>query len=319
MRLLRDQDVQGLIDIPAAVACIQEGYRADSRGEVTPFPRSRFNVGSVSLAWQGAAIPPRDILGYRSYAYNGEGYDRGEQVIVLYGYSAMDVRAVFVGRIVGNLRTGAALAAALRLAEPDLHELGLIGTGDQARNALACIASVTRLCRVVAWSPDPTRRAAFREWADRVLGLRIELAADSGEVVRSVPATVLVTSAENTIVTSEMVAQPKLLLSISAYRRPEIEGRILDSLSRVWTDSVSQASGPGTLFETEARREKLRPLGAGITDGTARQRSSTRLIINTGAAWEELVVAEMMYEQAETRNVGVSIDLPKARPGAAVF
>jgi len=319
VRILRDLDLQGLVDIPKVVERMEAGYRADARGDVVPFPRSRFEARGVFLAWQGAAIPSEDLLGYRSYAYNAEGYDRGEQVVALYGYSTMDVRAVFVGRLVGNLRTGAALAAALHLAEPGVQEVGFIGTGDQARNALACIASTLRPRRVIAWSPTLARREEFRAWADRVLGLRVELGNDAAEVVRSVPATVLVTSAENTVVTSEMVAQPKLLLSISAYRRPEIDVRLLDSVPRIWTDSVAQASGPGCLFEPEARRAKLRPLGEGILDGSAHDPTSTRIIINTGAAWEELALAEMMYELAESRDAGVSVAMPKERPGAAVF
>jgi alanine dehydrogenase len=319
VRILRDVDLQELVDLPKVVARIEAGYAADASGDVVPFPRSRFDAKGVSLAWQGAAIPSQDLLGYRSYVYNAEGYDRGDQVVALYGYSGMEVRAVFIGRLIGNLRTGAALAASLHLAEPGVQEVGLIGTGDQARNALACIASALRPTRVVAWSPTLTRREEFRAWAKRELGLRVELGQDAADVVRNVPAVVLVTSAENTLVTSEMVSQPKLLLSISAYRRPEIDVQILDSVSRVWTDSVVQASGPGSLFESDVRRAKLRPLGEGIANGSALDRTSTRIIINTGAAWEEVVLAEMMYELAESRNLGASVSMPKERPGAAVF
>ncbi len=319
MRILRDLDIQELVDLPKVVERMEAGYRADARGDVVTFPRSRFDARGTFLAWAGAAIPSEDLLGYRSYAYNAEGYDRGEQVVALYGYSSMDVRAIFVGRLVGNLRTGAALAAALHLAEPGVREVGFIGTGDQARNALACIASVLRPSRVVAWSPTLARREEFRAWAERVLGLRIELGQDAAEVVRSVPAVILVTSAESTVVTSEMAAEPKLLLSISAYRRPEIDVRLLDSAARIWTDSVAQASGPGCLFEPDARRAKLRPLGEGIADRSARDQTSTRIILNTGAAWEELMLAEMMYELAESRDLGVSVAMPKERPGAAVF
>ncbi|MGA9840024.1 MAG: hypothetical protein WBF81_09220 [Thermoplasmata archaeon] len=319
MRILRDQDIQGLIDIPKVVERIEAGYRADARGDAVIFPRTRFDAKSVFLAWQGAAIPALDLLGYRSYVYDSGGYDRGDQVVVLYGHATMDVRAVFIGRLVGNLRTGAALAAALHLTEPNVREVGIIGTGDQARNALACIASTSRPSRVIAWSPTLSRREEFRRWAQRALGVQVELGRDASEVVRSASAIVLVTTAENTVIARGMITQPKLLLSISAYRRPEVDSSLLDSISRVWTDSVAQASGPGTLFESDARHVKLRPLGEGILDGSACDSSATRLVVNTGAGWEELVVAQLMYELAESRDEGVSISMPSERPGAAVF
>jgi alanine dehydrogenase len=319
VRILRDLDIQESIDIAKVVERIEEGYRADARGEVVPFPRARLDAGAVSMAWLGGAITSMDLLGYRSYVYNSEGYDRGEQVVVLYGYKNMDVRAVFVGRLIGNLRTGASLAAALHMMAPHTREVGFIGTGDQARNALACIAAIMRPSRLVAWSPNKSRREKFRSWARSKLGVNVELAPDVGGVVRGVPAVVLATSAENTLVTSDMITVPKILLSISAYRRPEIDPGLLDSAHRVWTDSVAQASGPGTLFDSDRLRTKLRPLGEGVSDGSARDSSVTQILVNTGAAWEELLVAQLMFEIAESRGIGVSLPMPRVRPSAAVF
>ena len=319
VRILRDIDIQESIDIAKVVERIEDGYRADARGEIVPFPRVRLDAGAVSMAWLGAAIESMDLLGYRSYVYNSEGYDRGEQVVVLYGHKNMDVRAVFVGRLIGNLRTGASLAAALHMMGPHTREVGFIGTGDQARNALACIAAVLRPSRLVAWSPNKLRREKFRRWARSRLGVDVELARDVGEVVRDVPTVVLATSAENTLVTSDMITGPKLLLSISAYRRPEIDPWLLDSARRVWTDSIAQASGPGTLFDSDSLRTKLRPLGEGIADGSARDPSVTRILINTGAAWEELLVAQLMFEIAESRGIGAKLPMPRVRPSAAVF
>jgi alanine dehydrogenase len=319
MRLLRDRDLEKLVDPARAVERVEVGYRADARGDVFLFPRTRYEARDVSLAWLGAAIPSEDVMGYRSYAYNAEGYDRGEQLVVLYGYRAMDVRAVFVGRVVGNLRTGAALAAALHLAEPGVSDLGLLGTGEQARNALACVCAVARPSRVVAWSPHPERRVAFRDWAERALGLRPELAADAAEVVRRSSAVVLATSAEQTVVTAEMVPEPRLLLSIAAYRRPEIDAALFDAAPIVWTDSVAQAGAPGTLFDSPGRRGKLRPLGQGVLDGSLRDRTATRIVLNTGAAWQELVVGQALLERAESSGAGVSIDLPAERPRASIF
>jgi alanine dehydrogenase len=319
VRILRDLDIQESIDVAKVVKRIEDGYRADARGEVVPFPRVRLDAAAVSMAWLGAAITSMDVLGYRSYVYNSEGYDRGEQVVVLYGCKNMDVRAVFVGRLIGNLRTGASLAAALHMMAPHTREVGFIGTGNQARNALACIAAIMRPSRLVAWSPNKSRREKFRSWARSKLGVEVELAQDVEDVVRGVPAVVLATSAENTLVTSEMITVPKILLSISAYRRPEIDPGLLDSARRVWTDSVAQASGPGTLFDSDRLRTKLRPLGEGVSDGSARDSSVTRILVNTGAAWEELVVGQLMFEIAESQGLGASLPMPRVRPSAAVF
>jgi alanine dehydrogenase len=319
VRILRDAELRALVDIPAVVARIEAGYRADARGEVVAFPRTRVDAQGVTLAWLGAGIPAEGLVGFRSYVYRSDGYDRGEQVVALYGYPTMELRALFVGRLIGNLRTGAAIAAALHLTEPGLPEIGLIGTGAQARNALACLAATLRPTRVVAWSPNRVRREEFRTWSRQVLGLQIDLVESASEVLREVSAVVCVTSSAEPVVTPNMLTGPKLLLSISSYRDPEIDLRILNAAPHIWTDSVEQASGPGTLFRTAGRRSKLRPLGQGIADGSARDRESTRIIINTGAAWEEVVLAEMLFELADAKGVGVHVPIPSESPGAAVF
>jgi len=310
VRIFRDDDLRSLIDIPGVVSRIEEGYRADGEGNVVPLPRTRTDTRGTTLAWMGAAIPSANLLAFRSYLYRSDGSDRGHQVVALYGHSDMELRALFIGRLVGNLRTGAALAAALHLVDPALRDVGIVGTGHQARNALACIAAVFPTPRVIAWSPNPEHRATFRDWAKSELGLNVELGGGPEEVVSESSNIVLVTTSESPVVTGSMLREPKLLLSVNGYRRAEIDVPILDEARRVWTDSVEQASGPGSLFEHEARKSKLQPLMRGVRDGSVRDRRFTRIIINTGAAWQEALTAQMLYETGSGRGVGLDLALP---------
>ena len=319
VRILLDSEVRPLIDLPKVVSRIEEGYRADAEGHVVPLPRTRTDTRGTTLAWMGAAIPPAGLLAYRSYLYDSDGRDLGHQVVALYGHKEMDLRALFLGRLVGNLRTGGAIAAALHLIDPSLVDVGLLGTGYQARNAMACIAAVFRSPRVIAWSPDPEHRRSFGDWAHTALGIDVLLARDKEDVLARASNIVLVTSSESPVVTESMLHEPKLLLSINSYRRPEIDTPILDRAACVWTDSIAQASSPGTLFEMGGRRTKLRPLMQGVLDGSVRNARSTRVVINTGAAWEEAVTAQLLYELATERGGGVEVALPPESPESRVF
>ncbi|MGP8072301.1 MAG: hypothetical protein ACLPZM_04130 [Thermoplasmata archaeon] len=308
-RILTDYEVAKLIDRRSTVDLMEQGYRADAQGEVVPFPRSRLGASGVTLAWMGAALPKADLLGYRSYLYASTGADRGDQVVALYQYSTMALKALFLGRLVGALRTGASVVAALRLAQPDLRNLGLIGTGNQAREVLSFALAVFPLDTVWAWSPNLQHCNEFREWAMTTLNCEVNIAKDVAQVLSLAPAAVLATSSESTVVTREMTRAPKLLVSISAYRRPEIDLRLLDSSARIWTDSVDQAADKGTLFADPPRRQKLRPLldkGAGPS---VRDRKATRIILNTGAAWEEVLLAESLFRSSEKSNAGAVVEL----------
>jgi alanine dehydrogenase len=309
MRILNDGEVERLMDRRRAVELMVDGYQSDGRGEIFPLPRSRTEAHDVTVAWMGAAIPSTDILGYRSYLYNTEGADRGDQVVALYRYSTMELKALFLGCLVGNLRTGAALAAAVRFVRSNTDSLGLIGTGTQARQALACVAAALPLNSVWAWSPNPDRREAFRRWAEDTLQVKVRLGNDAAHVLRETEAIALTTSAETPVITPDMMPGPKLLVSINSYRRPEIDLRMLEAAPHIWTDSIEQASGPGTLFHKEDMQGKLLRLAHDKGLAELRDTTSTRIIINTGAAWEEVLLAESLWRSAELSGVGLQATL----------
>jgi len=309
-RILRDADLTELVDRRSAVDLMDAGFRADAAGEVVTVPRVRSTAAGVSVAWLGAALPQRDLLGFRTYLFGASGVDRGDQIVSLYRHSTTELRALFLGRMLGAVRTGAAAVAAVRAAEPGLRALGVVGTGTQAREVVASAVAALPLDSIVVYSPRAAHRAAFRAWAASELDRDVTLAEDVRNVVAAAPAVVLATSAETTIVTPEMLAEPRLVVSISAYRRPEVDGRLLDVASTVWTDSVTQASAPGTLFETDARRSKLAPLLDERRLEALRDRRSSRFVFNTGAAWEETILAESLCRAAEARNVGIGLELP---------
>ena len=310
VRILKDDDLGDLLELPGIVATLEEGYRADARGELSLLVRRRADVGGRGTAWQGAAVPARDLLGFRAYVYRPDGYDRRQQLVAVYRLSTMELRGLFVGGRVGDLRTGTAVAAALHLAEPELAEVGLLGTGAQARNALTAMAAVFPLGAVSAWSRDPRHVAEFASWARTALGLEVAPAEGAREVVARHAALVLTTSSETTVVPREMVVGPKLLLSLTGYRRPEIDPGLFDRVDRVWTDSVAQASDAGTLFLEPGRRSKLRPLGQGVAEGSLRDRTRLRIVLNTGAAWQEVLVAGALLDRAEAMGRGIDLALP---------
>jgi ornithine cyclodeaminase/alanine dehydrogenase-like protein (mu-crystallin family) len=309
-RLLLEADLEGLVDLRECVGRIEAGYRADALGGVVHFPRLRHDARGATLAWLGAAIPSEDRMGYRSYAYLPDGSDRGDQVVAVYRHSTTELVGLILGNRLGRLRTGAAVAAAVHLAEPRLTRLGLVGTGAQARSALECLAAILPLEWVGVWSPNAEHRTAFRSWAERAVGVPVEFATGVGALARASPAIVLATSSEEPVVTSRMLESPTLLVSLSGYRRPEIDPEILDAADVLWTDSVEQAGAQGTLLHDAARRSKLRPLAAGLPEGTLARRDRNRVVLNTGAAWEELVVADQLLRRAEEDGRGVSIGAP---------
>jgi ornithine cyclodeaminase/alanine dehydrogenase-like protein (mu-crystallin family) len=315
VRIFRDDDVDARVRPREAVDLMGAGYGADARGEVVPFPKSRSAADGVSLSWTGAALPGLDVLGYRAYLYNADGADRGDQVVALYRFSTMELKALFLGRRVGILRTGAAVVAALRIADPELPSLGLLGTGTQARQIARCAAAVLPLGSLWAWSPNPTHREEFRAWASEELSVPVHLADTAAGVLREARAIAIATTSEQPVVTAPMLPAPRLLVSLSAYRRPEIAPPLLEASARIWTDSVVQATAPGTLLAEAGLRGKTCALAEPAALVALRDQATTRIVVTTGAAWEEVVLAESLWQGASSTDHVLNLDLERRRIG----
>ncbi len=137
--------------------------------------------------------------------------------------------------------------------------------------------------------------------------MRVHLGDDARHVLREAEAVALVTSSETPVVTREMLTEPRLLVSISSYRRPEIDLPLLEEASYIWTDSLEQASGPGSLFQSGQLRGKLRTLADVARVSDLRDEGTTRMVINTGAAWEEVLLAESLWRSAEEVDAGLRV------------
>ena len=126
-----------------------------------------FTAGALSGEW----------FGYRSY--DTFDVDRGEQLVVVQSARTGRVRGIAVGKVLGQMRTGAlgGVAADL-LARPTASTIGVIGSGNQAWSQIWAITAVRHVERVSVYS----RTTAHTK------GLACECAMSSGlTVALSVP------------------------------------------------------------------------------------------------------------------------------------
>src|SRR5262249_2350017 len=90
----------------------------------------------------------------------------------------------------GQVRTGAASGVATQyMARPDAAEVGLFGTGKQARTQLIAVCKVRKVNRVQVYSPNEEHRRAFAREMSEACGVdggpvpRPELAAEDKDIV----------------------------------------------------------------------------------------------------------------------------------------
>src|SRR5947209_8901759 len=131
MLLLSEDDVRGLLTMPAAIEAVEQSLRSLALGEAENIPRRRCRTDHVMLPVLAGASKRAGYLGYKVYTTSRKG--ARFHVGLFDGESGAPV-ALIEADYLGQMRTGAASGVATKcLARPDAATVGVYGTGKQAR------------------------------------------------------------------------------------------------------------------------------------------------------------------------------------------
>ena len=175
---LSEADVMALVDMPMAIAAVEEAFRHLAAGDAENVPRVRARAPGVILHSMIAAAGYLGYVGWKCYTTTRAA---ARFHVGLYEQSTGSLVALVEADHLGHLRTGATTGVALRLmASPEAKELGLFGSGRQAETQLAAAAAVLPLRQAFVYSRSEQRRAArslnecasywrwkSRRWIDR--------------------------------------------------------------------------------------------------------------------------------------------------------
>ena len=174
-----------LIDMPMALAAVEEAHRELASGSAIDVPRQRTRLPKSALHLLQGALPTRDAIGYKAYTTSREG---ARFLVHLFSASTGALRAVLAADRLGMMRTAAVSGLATRLlARPEADVLGLFGAGWQAEGHLEAIAAVRPLRLVKVHARNPERLSAFcARMGERFggRGLRVEACASAEATVR---------------------------------------------------------------------------------------------------------------------------------------
>src|SRR5262249_56855985 len=122
-------------------------------------PRSRCQTDHAMLHVLSAAAKSLGVLGYKAYVTTRKG---GQFHVGLFDGKSGALLALMQADYLGQVRTGAASGVATDyMARPDASEVGLFGSGKQARTQLLAVCKVRNINRVQVYSPNEEHRRQF--------------------------------------------------------------------------------------------------------------------------------------------------------------
>lgn len=246
--ILGEKDLAPLYGAPGRMdellSAIEDSMRAQSSGANASLARVetslldvkkkyRIMTSAVANAGQGMRI---------SALFQGA---KDASFILLFDGESGDLLALVAGRDLNVWRTGAPGGVACKyLAPKGADQLGLIGSGRQARGQLVAIRrALPSLRKVKVFSSTKDHRDAFAEEMTAWLGVEVEAVNSARAAVENLPIVSLATSSRSPVIEPQWVAPGALVVSITSGQLPRetvANSRVIVS----WKEEVLGGEAP---------------------------------------------------------------------------
>jgi alanine dehydrogenase len=315
MLLLTEDDVRHLLTMDMALAAVEEGLRKMALDEVQNIPRARSQTDHGMLHVLSASAKTLGYMGYKAYSTSRKGTHFH---VGLYDGKTGAMLALIHADYLGQVRTGAASGVATQyMARPDSTEVGLFGSGKQARTQLQAICRVRKVRRVQIYSPNEERRRQFATEMSRLCDVEIEpvprpeMAAEDKDII------ITATSSREPVLNGNWVAEGTHMNVIGSnfLGKAEVDAVAVRRCDSIVVDSKEQArieAGDFTqpLEDGSIHWSDIHELGqviVGRFTGRAHAQDVT-MFKSLGIAIEDVAVAGKVYQKALAEGVGRKIE-----------
>jgi ornithine cyclodeaminase/alanine dehydrogenase-like protein (mu-crystallin family) len=314
--LLNEDEVCRVLTMEMALEAVEQGLRKLALDEAQNVPRARAQTDHAMLHLMGGAVKSLGVMGAKVYATSRKA--PAQFLVSLFDGRTGALLALIQADYLGQMRTGAASGLATRvMARPDAAEVGVFGSGKQARTQLLAVSKVRKLRRAVVYSPNEARRKAFAaEMSERcemdvVPVARPEQAAEDKDVI------ITATNSREPVLHGQWVAQGAHINAIGSnfLGKAELDALTIRRCADVVVDSKDQARLEAGDFQQAFEDGSLhwadvRELGQVLVGRypVRKRPQDVTLFKSLGIAIEDVALAAKVYARAQAEGVGKLIE-----------
>jgi alanine dehydrogenase len=313
--LLTEDEVRQVLTMDLALEAVEQGLRKMALDEVQNVPRSRAQTDHAMLHVLSAAAKTLGVMGLKAYSTTRRG---AHFHIALYDGKTGTLLALIQADYLGQMRTGAASGVATQyMARPDATEVGLFGSGRQARTQLEAVCKVRKISRVQVYSPNEEHRRRFAAETSKAYGVEVvtvprpEMAAEDKDVI------ITATNSREPVLNGHWIAEGTHINAVGSnfLGKAEIDAVAVRRCDSIVVDSKDQARLEAgdfvqALEEGSIHWADVHELGqviVGRYTGRAHPQDVT-LFKSLGIAIEDVAVAARVYAKAQEARLGQLID-----------
>ena len=313
--LLTEDEVRQLLTMEEALEAVEQVLRKLALGEAENVPRGRARTDHAVLHLLGAAAKSLGVMGYKAYTTSRKG---AQFHVGLFDGKTGALLSLIQADYLGQMRTGAASGVATQyMARPDAYEVGLFGSGKQARTQLLAVCRVRKISRVQVYSPNDEHRRQFALEMSRLCETEVEpvprpeLAAEDKDIV------ITATTSREPVFNGHWLAEGTHINAVGSnfLGKAEIDAVTVRRCESIVVDSKDQARLEAGDFQQAledgsihwADVHELGQVIVGRYTGRAHPQDVT-LFKSLGIAIEDVAVAGRVYAKAQAAGVGRVIE-----------
>jgi alanine dehydrogenase len=295
--------LEGMLSMRDAIDLLEEMSRHEAADKTFISPRlnTAFEGG-----WMRMMFGADYQAGYASSkAYHLVAGAGVRYVVSLYRLADGELVAVMDGRLITDLRTGAASGVVARkVPVRGAVTVGLIGAGHQARMQLESLASVHKVQSAAVYSPTTANRDRFAAEMSAKFGLPVRAVSSAEAAARGHSIVVAATSSRSgePVLRGEWLDRCRLLCAVGSTRPEsvEVDAECFRGAGLVVVDSKRAVEEAGDLQlavrEGAAPKERLATLAQLVCGKTAVP--DGRIVFKSvGTALQDLALAASYYER----------------------
>jgi ornithine cyclodeaminase/alanine dehydrogenase-like protein (mu-crystallin family) len=218
--ILREADVQELIEMDEVIAAVESAMKELGEGTAQNEPRRRAFAPGGLLNVMFGSYPGGRCTGVKAYTV-ADGKVRF--LVVIFALDGT-LQALIEADFMGSYRTGAATAVAVRALGPKGPvTVGLIGTGWQASTQALAISRVLDIKELRVFSRDHDRRSAFAREQGDALEVKTLAAASAEEAVRGADLVITITTSSSPVIDESWVEPHAMVVAAGSNFRNKAE------------------------------------------------------------------------------------------------
>lgn len=311
--------VQSVLSLPALIQAMRAVYAQPVSPANTP-PRSVARGQGVWLRTLSAVMPTGRTMGAKVFAsarVRGVGY-----LVTLFDQESGELLALVDGKHITAMRTAAASAVALQSLLPANHAvtLGVLGSGMEAQSHLEAINAVCKIASLKVFSPTPQNRERFAADAQQRFGIAAS-AVESPEAAVEAASVILCAARarqEVPVLQGAWLEPGVTVLSIGSTlpEQREVDAATIARADLIVADMPEEVMHEtGDLLAAQqdniAYAHKVHSLNDAVRGLCQRNPSDVALYKSVGCGLQDLVAAELAYDEALHRDLAaaVAVDL----------